>query len=334
MHFEPNLGQFFMLGGIGDDPAQPEMFFAKLNPDVLAPRPSWRQAMTPNTWVALGSNTLASVDPENSAVINPNGAHNMSPWHGVGGQHQLIDAWNSATYDDLTHSMHIGPAGGHDDYWGNERYKIDLSASSPSWTLLAAPTGAIGNTGVLRDGQEFSGVYFDGRPRSNHTYNFPVYAPGRGPVLPRIVSTSPASGGAPKAFLIDPNTGQTSLLVNYAGTSGIEGDTGVPVGASCYDPTRDCIWTMYAGNAQIQKLNLRTNSVTTHGPSSNYAAGILALYYLPEVDALFLVCRVGGTTVDAGFGASIIDLESLFAARHNYQRIVCSGFRSLGHRKQ
>jgi hypothetical protein len=292
MHHDPAAG-FFMLGGIDDTaPQNPEMFFPVINRNALPNRAAWRKPMTANTWAAISANTLSSIDPANDSSINPNGAGTPAPWHppgGGGAQGSIVTAWNSATYDDLTHTMHLDACGGHSDYGGNESYKIALDVAAPTWVMTRKPTGAVGNTGNLNDGRENTGVYFDGRPRSSHTYNYPAYVPGMGPVITRTDATAFNSGDARKVWKFHPESGAPTLLKDYTGMPNTGSED--PVGASCYDPVRRCIWTLYAGPSQLQKLNCVSNVVTTHGPVQNWGAGVMCATYLPEVDALLLVSR-------------------------------------------
>lgn len=129
--------------------------------------PSWRSALATLRWAEVGGNTLADVDPAADAAVNPNHPGG-APWAGTGGQSQVIDAWSGAAWDDAALKLYL-IGGGHADYAGNELYEWD--GSTAAFARLTNPTGAIGNTGTLNDGQEATARYFDGQPRSFHTYN-------------------------------------------------------------------------------------------------------------------------------------------------------------------
>lgn len=121
--------------------------------------PAWRREMAKHTWTNVG-NTLASIDPEDDPVINPNYPAN-APWHAAGGQPTAVTAWNGAVWDEARKRLWVPLCGGHADYAGNETYVWD--ALTGQFSMEIPPTGAIGNTGTLNDGQEASGVYFDGQ---------------------------------------------------------------------------------------------------------------------------------------------------------------------------
>ena len=130
--------------------------------------PSWRAAIPDWTWAQVGLNTLADINPGNNPALNPS-YPSPAPWAGASDYQSIISKWSGGAWDEANKRFHVF-GGGHSDYAGNELPAIDLGVNTPSWSLLRPPTGAIGNTGTLNDGLETSGKYFDGRPRSGHTY--------------------------------------------------------------------------------------------------------------------------------------------------------------------
>ena len=134
--------------------------------------PAWLSAMPINTWATPGSNTISSVDPSLDAAVNPN-YPGIAPWKGVTGTVSVVTAWSGAAWDETNKRLLI-TGGGHADYAGNEVYA--WGAATATFSRLNNPTGAIGNTGTLSDGLDATNpAYFDGRPRSAHTYgNLPM----------------------------------------------------------------------------------------------------------------------------------------------------------------
>jgi len=117
--------------------------------------------------------------------------------------------------------------------------------------MLRNPTGAVGNTGTLNDGQEATGVYFDGRHRAIHSYNKPVYVPGYGPLIAVQGNTSyTAGGGTNNSLLLNEGTGEMSVLATLASpgaaTSG---------GAACYDQSRGRVYWIGVGTGKLSYLN-------------------------------------------------------------------------------
>lgn len=122
----------------------------------------------PLMWAEVGGNTLSAVDPALDPLVNPNYPSD-APWIGANGFPSVVSAWSGGAWDEANKRLLI-TGGGHADYAGNEVYQ--WSATTGLFTRLNNPTGAIGNTGVLHDGLDSTNpAYFDGRPRSAHTYN-------------------------------------------------------------------------------------------------------------------------------------------------------------------
>lgn len=246
--------------------------------------PSWRRAMTAQTWAEVGVNTLSSVNPENDPLINPN-YPGSAPWRATTGFSGLF-AYSGGCFDDDNTELWQPSQGGHADYAGNEPYKINYMSDSPQWVMLRNPSGAIGNLGTLNDGQEASGLYFDGRPRAVHSYNNPVYIPGVGPALGVQGTTISWSGGAgtKRPVIISKDTGEM-LLFGEPAPAGIGPLTEA---GSCYDPSRHAIWVMSAGTGKMARYDIATNTWSLPGPSVSYG-GSVALTYMPDHDCILWV---------------------------------------------
>lgn len=247
--------------------------------------PAWRTAMAVNTWAAIPSSaTLSDINPQNDSRYNPN-YPSTAPWAGVSGQLAVIGAWNGAVYDRATDTMFIPLAGGHTDYAGNEPYKVTIDAESTTWEMIRPPSGAIGNTITLDDGQEATGLYSDGRLRSPHSYRNHDYVPGRGPVISRNGSHyKSAQGLLSKVFLINETTGEHSVLADYTAI----GPTyiGSSEGGACYDPSRDVLWHCGTATAKMLKTDLTTGVTTAVGTWDNHIAGNGSSVYLSEHDCI------------------------------------------------
>lgn len=234
--------------------------------------------MTPNTWVAVpASNTLSDLNPQNDPALNP--VYPAKPEF-MGTHANIILAWCGACNDDAV--LWLPLSGGHADYGGNEPYKIDLNAETPSWEMVRPPSGAIGNVITTDDGQEATGLYSDGRPRAIHSYNKPVYVPGVGPVIAVQGSTwTSGQAGTKKPIFISPTTGEMTGFydppTDAAGTASGSG--------ACYDSSRNAIWWRGSGTSKFQKFDIGTQAWTSHG--SNIASnGNLALVYLADHDCI------------------------------------------------
>lgn len=129
---------------LSDGPANPS--FAKL---VGLPADSWYTA--PNTKM--------------SAVCAP-ASFNVS---GVMGCKAIVSAWGGGAHDGLAHRMFIW-GGGHNDYWGNEIYALDLATMT--WSRLTDPSPEPFNQDPLDDGNPVSRHTYDGLQYLGHAGRF------------------------------------------------------------------------------------------------------------------------------------------------------------------
>jgi hypothetical protein len=108
-------------------------------------------------WYKVPNSNLSSVTP------NPAPAGNTGP-------SSIMIAWSGGAYDSVRDRLIVW-GGGHSDYSGNELYVFDLTTLA--WSRLTDPSDPSG-------GSDSSGLYGDGRPRSNHTYSELAFAPNTG----------------------------------------------------------------------------------------------------------------------------------------------------------
>ena len=241
--------------------------------------PAWRRALTPLQIALVGTNTLAEVNPESDPAVNPNYPAN-APWRGVGSQSNVVTAWNGAVWDEV--NKRLCPfGGGHADYAGNEFYAWNGWTDQGAFSRLSNPTGSIGNTGVLNDGQESSGVYFDGQPRSFHTYNnFAV----RNGVL-WFFGGSPyyAGNGASRPFFWN----------GSSWTMDADLSAGAAYGGVAYDSVRDVFLVTHGSTHQPKTYSPVSKAVSTKSTWINLSGG----YVNPHYNALRDVYVLFGTAI-------------------------------------
>lgn len=114
------------------------------------------QDVPPGHWLELDGTAMADVFPPPETV--------------PGSPAAIVLAWSGGVYDRDRNRMVVW-GGGHADYSGNEIYAFDLEALA--WSRLNDPSPDVG-------GDEASGYYPDGLPRSRHTYDYLVYVPELG----------------------------------------------------------------------------------------------------------------------------------------------------------
>lgn len=251
--------------------------------------PAWRQAIAANTWAQVGSNTLSVLNPDNDVLINPS-YPSSGPWHGSTGFTGIVTAWNGACWDETTGTFWFPLQGGHADWGGNEPYKICLKDASPTFSMLRYPSGAVGNTITLNDGQEATGLYSDGRLRPGHSYNNNIYVPGYGPLICRV--KGPFISGATdygKVYLLNESTGESTLVVDLTSLS-----PGQSYGGAAYDASRNKVLTTGVGNTPLVAINMTTSVATVAVTSDNYIGQYAKLVVLPEHDLLMFIHNGGG----------------------------------------
>lgn len=251
-----------------------------------APYPAWRTHMTTGTWAQIPQTvSLDDIDPRDDPEINPN-FPSAPEFYGIGGWPTIITAWNGGCYDQTADEFWLPLQGGHADYAGNDPLKAPVNVESVSWSRLRNPSGAVGNLLTTDDGQETTGVYADGQPRSIHSYNKPVFVPGFGPVIACQMNTS-WSGSAGTSFpvYINPTNGNGTLGATCPSRGSESG------GAACYDPTRGTgvgvVWWKGNGTGSFCRLDPLADSWVTHG-SDIALSGYNSLAYMPGEDVLLI----------------------------------------------
>ncbi|MBT9503968.1 MAG: hypothetical protein IV092_22180 [Burkholderiaceae bacterium] len=200
-------------------------------------------------------------------------------------------SWTGGVWDDSTGTFWIPLGGGHTDYGGNEPYRIQLGADQPAWSMVRNPTGAVGNTGITRDGREATGLYFDGRLRAVHSYNNQTFVPGLGPVISRLAGcyyTATVSPANARAYRID-DAGEAHLLCDYAAANEGSALISSSDGACAFDPTRGArgtLWSLGHGTSRLIQIDIAAGTATARGDKANYLASCDAMHYIPGMDVL------------------------------------------------
>ena len=234
--------------------------------------PAWRTAMVADRWDTIGANFIQStaVDPEDDPKINPNYPSD-APWRGIGGLKNLF-AWAGGALDEDRDVIQYN-GGGHDDYWGNEIYSMDLDRDDPKWVLRFPPTGALGNAGNLDDGQEATGVYFDGRPRSCHTYGNLLFVDGDFYRCPGG-ARSQDGNGMEQCFVY------TALQEDWTQLD-TRPSAGNAFGCVTYDPVRHKLGYAASSTANICSYDITGDTWTEHAGTTN----TVGLYCTNKYDA-------------------------------------------------
>lgn len=247
--------------------------------------PAWASSVASETWVQIPGNTLSDIDPGNDSDYTA--TPGSEAWRGTGGIGATMTSWNGACHDPILGRMFLCGEGGHTDHAGNAVYVWEIMQETPAWRMILPPSGAIGQPSVssYNDGQEASGVYSDGRPRSWHGYNGHVWVPRLGPVMAGQTAQHYSGVIGPRRVVkFDPDTGEATF-----GSAATATGNGSSI-AACYDPTRGSsgsIWRRWHGTAILERYDIAADTWTQVGSSQAYN-GACSLTYLSGHDCILL----------------------------------------------
>lgn len=268
--------------------------------------PAWVQAIASQTWGEVPGNTLADIDPGNDAAYTA--TPGSEAWRGTGGIARTMTAWNGACHDRTTGRMYQCGEGGHTDHAGNAVYLWDINLATPTWSIVLPPSGAIGQPTVssYNDGQEASGEYSDGRPRSWHGYNGHVWVPGLGAVMAgQTAQYNSGVIGPRRCVFFDPDTGAAT----FGSTASATGN-GSSI-AACYDSTRGTsgsIWRRWHGTAKMERYDIAADTWEQVGSLEAWS-GANSLTYLSGHDCILIGNGDDGSQTIAG-GFAVFDCSA------------------------
>ncbi len=195
--------------------------------------------LAPGNWLAINSH-LDSVGP------NPVPA-------GASGVPAVMDAWSGGAYDTKRDRLIVW-GGGHSDYAGNEVYVFSINTRT--WTRATNPSTDVG-------GDESSGYYPDGLPRSRHTYGYVEYIP---PPVDRFCVFG-GSGLYPSGQ-IGVNNVDCLNLDTFAWERKVNTPTTGIGSLSGYDPVTGHTWIHgVASSGFLAEFDYQNNRFIAHGTS-------------------------------------------------------------------
>lgn len=227
--------------------------------------PDWANEMALNEWTVLGSSKLEDV-----------GAADVGQ-EGTFGFEAVFGTWNGGALVDYgDHGSIFFWGGGHNDYFGNEVYRYDLSTRT--FHRMTEPSTAGNASGW--NGPFTNGVLSDGTPNSAHTYWFQC---GRGSTFligKRQINRNPSN--AHMISIFNPSTAQWT---NSTAANSIVPDA---YDGMCYDPVRDLVWMVQMDALAWASWNPDTDSWSNYPEPTSAFAPAAGPLYIPGKDCVIL----------------------------------------------
>lgn len=261
--------------------------------NVVAPgaMPTWRAGQSVNEWREIAGSSLSLC----AATVN----------YGSKPLSSRMDVWCGLALDTRNSTIWSCGNGGHDDWWGNDVYKIDMRSNAPAWVeVLAATSGwSVPNTAAR---------YSDGSPASIHSYYSQQFIESRGKAIRFGLGAVATFGNArPVIDGFNPLTGVWEPDGTYPSWPAFTQDAPI-----CKNTLTEDVYC-FRDNYFVYKWTQSTNTVTTVNsgpPNTMYKAA--SCFDLVR-GRIFLVNSVGAWTFDistntfttrtlSGSGASIM----------------------------
>lgn len=146
--------------------------------------PAWFNSQSDNTWTAIASSTGQRITDHIPSPVPHVDTFGDSP-------NSICTAWTGGSVDQVRKEYLLCANGGHGDYPGNECYALTLTAATPAWRRISAPTPNSSMTNWPNSGPD--GLNLDGRPRAMHN-TFQCFGNGR-VWMPYMNSVTSGNGG-------------------------------------------------------------------------------------------------------------------------------------------
>jgi hypothetical protein len=228
-------------------------------------------------WYAIPNSTLQPVCPNVAAIQADVGCP------------AVIEAWSGAVADTKRNRLVIW-GGGHDDYWGNEVYGMDLNAQQ---MLLLDNPSPVTNVASCPES------YVDGTPSSRHTYDGLAYIPTSDVMFAFGGSKAECGYFSDGTWTLSLAT-MTWTLMNPGGTNPQAG----PGQVSDYDPNTGLVF-LHDYVSGLYSYNY-TNNTWTQALSDSYGIDYHMTAAIDPKRKLFIV--VGGCSGCAGSGVQVYNI--------------------------
>lgn len=226
--------------------------------------PLWAAELAIDEWTELPStNVISDVYPPDVGQ------------YGNTGPDGVFNAYNGAalvpTLGAFGSMLFFG--GGHQDYYGNEVYRLDLETLT--YSRLTDPTDLESYAGP-----HTNGIYSDGNPSPAHTYYFTCVRGSEFLIGRRQVTNQPTTVNMISAFNTLNNTWTNST--QSPGIDPAQGD------GMCYDPTRDLVWMVECDFLGWASWDPNEDEWTTYTEPSGALDPSSGPVYVPGKDCVLL----------------------------------------------
>jgi hypothetical protein len=172
--------------------------------------------------------------------------------------HSIVDAWNGAIVDAARNRLILW-GGGHNDYYGNEVYALNVGAAPATMARLNDPSPI--NTSMT----ESPAALADGRPNARHTYNNIVHLAHADRMFAffgaraGVNAEGKEPGNGPDTWTLDLSTLQWQRMDPANGPAVPASFYGSVVANAAYDPNSKTV-IMQWGSQTLWRYTYETNS--------------------------------------------------------------------------
>jgi len=185
-------------------------------------------------WFEIPNSQLAASCPEIASI------------HGVEGCQAVMADWSGGLAD-LKRNRLVIWGGGHNGYYGNELYALDLNPLKMQRLTEPSSDSDISNLASCPE------AYLDGKPNARHTYSGLQYLAGRDLYFAFGAALSPCGNFTNVVWIFDP-TASTWVRKNSKGHPNPAQNGSVPLTA--YDSTGDAVYAMEGNAGAFWKYDL------------------------------------------------------------------------------
>jgi chitodextrinase len=228
-------------------------------------------------WYQIPNTTMSSIAPTYSDI------------QAVQGATCVVDCWGSGLADTKRQRLIVW-GGGHNGYYGNEVYSLNLTANPITMTLLhdASHGTALSNLSTCPD------AWADGLPAPRHTGGGLEYLPTQDVYHTHGWGLPPCGGFGDGMWWFNPNTNSWLPEKNPAEPNGPHPDSDGSVGNEAYDSMSDAIYRFEVNGTAFYSYSPASNAWTQLQAYGSGCAGTRSMGVVDPVRRFYICSRNSG----------------------------------------